>query len=178
MSHGTVRVKRITDRLLRCINSKLGVTRGARARCGGTLKKRPHLRLRLSTFLFGANGVLSPGLPLPPPRRCWIYKEAVVQTLEVLASCAGQPLKDGLGRRSIGGQPPYLAGWGLERYALAILARWSSPVILRYVAEAPTKSISDDLKSFMIAERMQDLLQHLQKSVKLPRESVSEVSVD
>ena len=161
-------------------SSSVGVVDGDRRPCAfhAAVEHLAHLRT-----LFSIDGALPSELPLfPTAEGTGVTKEAVVQTLEVLASRTGQPLKDELGRRSIGGHTlrvtgaQYLAGWGLELYKLAILARWSSPVILRYVAEAPMKSITVDLRRLMVAEQMQDLLQDLQRSVQLSRESVSEMS--
>jgi hypothetical protein len=86
------------------------------------------------------------------------------------------------GRRRFGGHSlrvtgaKYLAGIGLELFKLAILARWSSPVILRYIGEAPMGRITADVRKLIIDDQLQDMLQELQSTVKASEESVSLMS--
>jgi hypothetical protein len=84
-------------------------------------------------------------------------KIAVVATFEALGSLLGQPLFNATGVRLFGGHSPRvtgaqaLAAAGIEINKIRILARHSGETILRYVAEAPLKSLRSDLR--LIAAR-------------------------
>jgi hypothetical protein len=52
----------------------------------------------------------------------------------------------------------YLANIGLEPYKLAVLARWSSPVLLRYVGLAPLTSITADCQRLLAGDQLHDVL--------------------
>jgi hypothetical protein len=95
----------------------------------------------------------------------FVSKERVVKSFEQLAIRLGEPLVDDLGRNRFGGHSArvsgarFLANAGLELYKLAVLARWASPVLLRYVGEAPLKSITDDCKRLLAGHNLHDVLQ-------------------
>ncbi len=78
-------------------------------------------------------------------------KFAVVATFEALGSMLGQPLFSATGIRLFGGHSPRvtgaqaLAAAGVEINKIRILARHSGETILRYVADAPLKSLRADL---------------------------------
>ena len=78
-------------------------------------------------------------------------KISVVATFEALGSLLGQPLFNATGVRLFGGHSPRvtgaqaLAAAGIEINKIRILARHSGETILRYVAEAPLKSLRSDL---------------------------------
>jgi hypothetical protein len=78
-------------------------------------------------------------------------KIAVVATFEALGKLLGQPLFSATGIRLFGGHSPRatgaqaLAASGVEINKIRILARHSGETILRYVAEAPLKSLRADL---------------------------------
>ena len=48
-------------------------------------------------------------------------------------------------------------------YKLALLARWSSPVILRYVAEAPLKTITTDCRRLLAGEELEAVVRDITK---------------
>ena len=75
----------------------------------------------------------------------------VVDTFEALCAAMGQPLHDHVGARRFGGHTPrvtgsrVLAAGGMEVNKIRIIARHSGDTILRYVADAPLKSLRADL---------------------------------
>ena len=83
-------------------------------------------------------------------------KAKVVETFEALATQIGQPLVVN-GSRAIGGHSArvtgaqFWAGVGLETPKIAILARWAGDTVFRYVAEAPLRAITDDIKRTLSA---------------------------
>jgi hypothetical protein len=105
---------------------------------------------------FGIDGSLPDSLPLFPTRDGNISeKSKVVQTLEALASRCGASLVDDLGRRAFGGHSfrisgsRMLASMGLELSKIALLARWASNIIMRYVSEAPLVTLSEDCRRLL-----------------------------
>jgi outer membrane murein-binding lipoprotein Lpp len=78
-------------------------------------------------------------------------KASVVSTFEALGSLLGQPLVSETGIRMFGGHTARvtgaqaLAAVGVEINKIRILARRSGESILRYVADAPLKSLRSDL---------------------------------
>jgi len=113
-----------------------------------------HLELLRSRF--SVNGVLPETLPVFPTRDgLTTDKCKVAQTIEVLAGRYGAPLLDDLGRKAFGGHSfrisgsRMLASMGLELYKIALLARWASNIIMRYVAETPLLTLSDDCRRLL-----------------------------
>jgi hypothetical protein len=105
------------------------------------------------------------GLPFfPDLLGKFVPKERVVKTYEQLAVRLGEPLVDDMGRNRFGGHSArvsgarYLANIGLELFKLAVLARWASPVLLRYVGEAPLTSITADCKRLLAGHQLHDVL--------------------
>jgi hypothetical protein len=78
-------------------------------------------------------------------------KVSVVLTFEALGAMIGQPLVGETGIRLFGGHSPrvtgaqLLAAAGVEISKVRILARHSGDAILRYVADAPLRSLRSDL---------------------------------
>jgi hypothetical protein len=108
------------------------------------------------------------GLPLFPTEKGeFVAKEAAVKSYEQIAVHCGEPLRDDMERRRFTGHSTrvsgakYLAGIGLELYKLAVLARWASPVIIRYVGEAPMKSITADCRRLLAGEDLHQVLASL-----------------
>ena len=73
----------------------------------------------------------------------------MVLTIEHIAELLGEPLVDVQGIRRFGGHTlrvtgaRTLAGMGIDLMLIQLMARWSSDVVLRYVAEAPLAKLSD-----------------------------------
>jgi hypothetical protein len=78
-------------------------------------------------------------------------KAQFVETIEHLAASTGEPLQDKDGMRLYGGHTvrvtgaQTLAAHGIEVAKIRILARHSGDTILRYVSEAPLKTLRSDL---------------------------------
>ena len=75
----------------------------------------------------------------------------MVHTFELIGEQLGQPITSSAGLRLFGGHSPRVTGaqlftaLGVEVTKIRILARHSGDAILRYVAEAPLKSLKSDL---------------------------------
>ncbi len=107
-------------------------------------------------LVFGPKGTWAENFPAFPTASGGVpTKTRVVETIEGVASLCGEELVDDLGRRRFGGHSlrvagaRHLAGMGLELYRLALLARWTSPVIMRYVAEAPMAGITGEVRKLI-----------------------------
>ena len=78
-------------------------------------------------------------------------KDKVVETFECLAARTGQPLHTADGMRRYGGHTARVTGartfaeLGVEIKKIGILARHSGDTIMRYVSEAPLRSLMADL---------------------------------
>ena len=78
-------------------------------------------------------------------------KAAVLRTFEILREECGQPIFTEHGLRRFGGHTPRVGGsrfyvaLGLETNKIRIIAMYSGDTILRYIQEAPLKSIRSDL---------------------------------
>ncbi len=76
-------------------------------------------------------------------------KRHVVSTIERIAELLGEPLADTQGVRGFGGHSlrvtgvRTLAGLGIDLRLIQLMARWSSEVVLRYVADAPLAKMSE-----------------------------------
>ena len=74
-------------------------------------------------------------------------KECAVQTIEALATRLRICARDTEGKRLFGGHTlrvscaRFLADIGLGETLISLLARWVSPIILRYVREAPLQAL-------------------------------------
>ena len=113
-------------------------------------------------------GELGPNMPLfPTAAGGTASKCRVVRTVEFLAQQCDEPLLDALQRRRFGGHSMrvsgarYLANAGLELYKLAVLARWESSIILRYVAEAPLNTLTSDCRRLLAGESLLTVLDSL-----------------
>ena len=88
------------------------------------------------------------------------HKSNVVSTFERIAVMLGEQLKDPMGRRRFTGHllrvmgARELAAAGIELFKIQLLARWKSPVIMRYAAEAPLVAITGDYRK---ASKSRDL---------------------
>ena len=59
----------------------------------------------------------------------------------------------------------YLSGIGVELYKLALLARWSSPIIMRYVGEAPLATVTSDCRKLLAGAQLHTLVEDLNRKV-------------
>ena len=100
---------------------------------------------------FGINSTLPDWLPLfPDVQGGFVNKSTVVTIVETAALSLNEPLTNPLGHRRYGGHSlrtsgaRLLSALGIELFKIQLLARWVSPVILRYVRDAPLASLTDD----------------------------------
>ena len=96
------------------------------------------------------SGTLPVDLPLfPDASGAWCARQGFVDTIRMMASFTGAPDIDELGRNIIGEHvwrvsgSRLLAGLGVPQTMIALLARWGSDVILRYIADAPLRSLTN-----------------------------------
>ena len=98
-------------------------------------------------------------------------KVQVVDTFEALGATMGQHLHDHVGARRFGGHTPrvigsrVLAAAGMEVNKVRIIARHSGDTILRYVSDAPLKSLRADLGLRSLPGSDAPNLQFMQKAV-------------
>jgi hypothetical protein len=109
-------------------------------------------QLELLSAKFGVGkGELPEGLPLFPNSAGRIVsKEAVVASVEAIASLLGEPLKTATGENRFGGHvfriigARRLAAMGIQVAVIMLLARWSSNVVLRYIKDSPLKALTSE----------------------------------
>ena len=107
------------------------------------------------------------------PTACgeFVSESAICALVEFIADRAGQPLvtKTGVNRfgkhswRSTGAV--FLTSLGLELFRIQLLARWSSPVIMRYCRLAPLSSITDHVREHQATNSVAKFLASLKKDV-------------
>ena len=82
-----------------------------------------------------------------------VDKQDVVKTVEGLAERLGIAVLDSQGNRRFGGHTfrvsgaQYLAGIGLGESLIALLARWMSPTVKRYMSESPLQLLGREFMS-------------------------------
>jgi hypothetical protein len=96
------------------------------------------------------SGALPTELPLfPDVSGSWCTRDGFVDTIRMMASFTGAQDTDELGRNIIGEHvwrvsgSRLLASLGVPQSMIALLARWGSDVILRYIADAPLRSLTN-----------------------------------
>ena len=131
----------------------LGVQRTLPCMCGLDALPCPyHLALDHIQWLRSSGHSHDGSSPLfPTSTGAVASKRSVVLTFEVIGTMCGQPLVSDHGLRLFGGHTPRVTGAqlyaqvGLEVNKIRLLARHSGDTILRYVQDAPLKSILADL---------------------------------
>lgn len=118
------------------------------------------------------HGTLNDDLPLFPDQRGQVVtKAAMIDTIEILARALGEDLVNDTGGKRFGGHTPrvtgarYWASIGLEMFKIQILARWGSPVILRYVSEAPLQTITMDVQKRMSVDKVWNAISELDRNL-------------
>ena len=101
-------------------------------------------------------GDVGPYFPLfPDTSGHQMKKLKVVEAFEALATTLSLPLITN-GVRNFGGHSTrvsgsqFWAGLGIETAKIAIFARWAGPTIFRYVADAPLKVITADVRRLLL----------------------------
>ena len=90
-------------------------------------------------------------------------KRHVVASLERVATALGEPLLDAHGVRRFGGHSlrvtgaRTLAALGVSLALIQLMARWSSDVVLRYVAEAPLATMTAAYRDGFAAKSLGEL---------------------
>ena len=166
----------------------IGVTRSWGCICGGEAKPCPYhaaVWLRDALQVHFGDRVMEIDFPLfPTLAGGTVSKASVVDTFEHFAVLIGAPLVDTLGRRSYGGHSlrvtgaQYLAKMGLELYKLALLARWHSAIIVRYVGDAPLESVTDDCRRLVQGASLDQMLQRVQLDVDAGIRSIKDLGLE
>ena len=121
--------------------------------CGGLLNMPCPFHAVTDQFVvlkafFGSDCDLSEMPFFPCKDGSFVEKRHVVSSIEHVAELLGEPLFDDRGVRRFGGHSlrvsgaRTLAGMGIDLVLIQLMARWSSDVVLRYVADAPLTKIS------------------------------------
>ena len=114
----------------------------------------------------------------------FVSEAAMCALVEAIAVRAGQPLhtKTGINRfgkhswRSTGAV--YLTGLGLELYRIQLLARWSSPVVMRYCRLAPLSSITDHVREHQAANNVSKLIAGIKNDVKSMKNQIASMETN
>ena len=104
--------------------------------------------------LFGDSGEgVSPLFPLfPSATGEFVSKDAMVESIKAVAEGLGLPVLSKEGRELFGGHSLRITGarWmatrGIPLLTIQLLARWSSSIIMRYVADAPLDAVTDEYR--------------------------------
>ena len=131
----------------------LGVSRTWPCTCGHpVLACVFHLAREHRDWLDGSGYPVDPDSPLfPNDEGIASPKAAIVLSFEAIGAACGQPLVSAAGLRLFGGHTPRVTGaqlyaaLGLEINKIRLPARHSGETIMRYVAEAPLRSLRTDL---------------------------------
>ena len=130
---------------------------------------------------FAEKGRLDPELPLFPTEEGAVCdKSKVVETFESLGALCGLPVTDPLGRRAFGGHSArvsgarWLASTGLEIVKLAVLARWSSNVVVRYVSDAPLHRVTADCRRLLHGEILSKVLERMWNEISQGKRQLEE----
>ena len=89
-----------------------------------------------------------------------VTKEKMVATIEEFARRTGSVLHDATGRRRFGGHSlrvtgaQYFSSIGLGETLISLLARWTSPTILRYIRDAPLQALDSEFGKAMTSVSM------------------------
>ena len=102
-------------------------------------------------------------------------KEAIVATIESIATSLGEPLTDNHEIRRFGAHTirvtaaQHLARIGISLPIIMLLARWESNIIMRYVSEAPLHTVTQEYRNLQaqsdIAKHVQDMKQEISRNI-------------
>ena len=118
------------------------------------------------------DGSLPRDLPFfPTPSGAAVSKAKMVQTIEYLAASTGQDLFSPEGHRRFGGHSlrvlgaQHLARMGVDVLLIQLMARWSSDVVLRYIAEAPLATMGSVVRSRCSSSALTSSVDDLRRQV-------------
>jgi hypothetical protein len=109
---------------------------------------------------FGQDADISEMPFFPSSSGGFVEKRHVVLSIEHIAAVLGESLVDSQGVRRFGGHSlrvtgaRMLAGMGIDLMLIQLMARWSSNVVLRYVAEAPLEKLSASYRGKFAAQAL------------------------
>ena len=140
---------------------------------------RDHLAFLRDSF--AVDGVMRLDLPVFPTSSGGVAaKEKVTQSLEVVASSLGLPLRDVHGVRRFGGHTMrvsgarHLAVLGFDLLTIQLMARWASVVVLRYVSESPLVAVTDRYKFLHDGLTVRQALKDVETAIANLRERVTD----
>jgi hypothetical protein len=115
---------------------------------------------------------LPPDLPVfPNLDGLPVHKDKVVLTIESLAIKCNLSLVDSLGRKAFGGHScrvtgaRWLASLGVELVKIALMGRWASDSVLRYVGDSPLKTLTGNCKKLLSGKDLESLIDELREEV-------------
>lgn len=114
----------------------------------------------------------SPDLPFAPSLCGAVVSKAKMQdTFEALLISSGRAPLDALGRRAVGGHSArvtgarFLANLGLEVYKIALLARWQSDIVIRYVSDSPLRTVTADCRRLLAGTELHEVMADIRNEV-------------
>jgi hypothetical protein len=121
-------------------------------------------QLALLESRFGLARIREGALPLfPSATGGFVEKRHVVSSIEHVAAALLEPLVDERGVRRYGGHSlrvtgaRTLAALGVDLVRIQLMARWSSDVVLRYVAEAPLATMTAAYRAGVAAQSLREI---------------------
>ena len=101
----------------------------------------------------------------------FVKDERMVDLIEAIAQRLGEPLttKTGINRygkhswRATGAV--YLTGLRMELFRIQLMARWSSPVIMRYARLSPLSNITDHVRGLQTSNNMAKIVDRIRREV-------------
>ena len=121
-------------------------------------------QLALLESRFGVPRIREGALPLfPSATGGFVEKRHVVSSIEHVAAALFEPLVDERGVRRFGGHSlrvtgaRTLAALGVDLVRIQLMARWSSDVVLRYVAEAPLATMTAAYRAGVAAQSVREM---------------------
>ena len=87
--------------------------------------------------------------------------------MELIAAALGDEVRDQAGQRRFTGHTfrvqgaQFLASMGLELFKIQLLARWASPIIMRYAATAPLRAITGDFRRLRQQSSLDDVIKEV-----------------
>ena len=99
-------------------------------------------------------------------------EDHVVASVEQTATAVSDTVRDESGRRKFTGHTfrvqgaQFLAAMGLELFKIQLLARWASPIIMRYAAAAPLQAVTGDFRRLRQQATLDDVIKELRDLLK------------
>ena len=125
----------------------------------------------LATLFPDAEGISD--FPLfPSETGDFVHENKMLALVEAIAVRVGEPLVTKAGTNRFGKHSwratgaVYLTSLRMELFRIQLMARWSSPVIMRYARLSPLTDITDHVKELQVSNNLAKIVDRIRKDVK------------